>query len=87
MDTGTAQSTPVAGLAGTPLSMSFLKGEGGASNHATPTSASSGHHRATPSGTAGKKNKKSNGNGNGDDSDTDAPSNKKARTNFSVVRK
>ncbi len=85
MDTGTAQSTPVATMAGTPLSTSYLKGEG-ASNHATPTSASSanGHGRAF-SGPAGKKNKKAVG--NGDDSDTDAPGNKKARTNFSVVRK
>ncbi|KAE8441346.1 hypothetical protein EG329_005495 [Mollisiaceae sp. DMI_Dod_QoI] len=74
----TAQSTPVAAMAPTPLSTSFLK-DGGASNHATPTSATS----ANKSG--GKKNKKG---ANGDDSETDGKEgNKKIRTNFGAVRK
>ena len=75
----TAQSTPVAAMAPTPLSTSFLNRDG-ASNHPTPTSASSANRSVAG---AGKKNKKSNGD---DGSDTDAP-NKKARTNFSAVRK
>jgi chromatin modification-related protein EAF6 len=72
----TASSTPAAAMAPTPLSTSFIKGDG-ASNHATPTSPSS------KSG-AGKKNKKA---GNGDASDTDARESKKVRTNFGVSRK
>jgi chromatin modification-related protein EAF6 len=75
----TAQSTPVGATAPTPLSTSFMKGEGG-SNHATPTSATS----ANRSGTGSKKNKKS---GGGDDSETDSKDAKKARTNFGVTRK
>ncbi|KAF7949850.1 uncharacterized protein EAE97_003359 [Botrytis byssoidea] len=71
-------STPVAAMAPTPLSMSFPKNGDGASNHATPTSATSGK---------GKKNKKMAG---GDDSETDTrenTGNKKARTNFGAARK
>ncbi|QSZ35090.1 hypothetical protein DSL72_007954 [Monilinia vaccinii-corymbosi] len=72
-------STPVAAMAPTPLSTSFQKGNGeSASNHATPTSATSGK---------GKKNKKTAG---GDDSETDSretTGNKKARTHFGAVRK
>ncbi|KAI9640960.1 chromatin modification- protein eaf6 [Ciborinia camelliae] len=74
-------STPVAAMAPTPLSMSFQKANGeSASNHGTPTSASSGK---------GKKNKRMAG---GDDSETDSNTketagNKKARTNFGAVRK
>lgn len=66
-------------MAPTPLSTSFLK-DGGASNHATPTSATS------KSGGAGKKNiKKAR---DGDDSETDGKEgNKKIRTNFGAVRK
>jgi chromatin modification-related protein EAF6 len=75
----TATSTPVAAMAPTPLSTSFVRGDGG-SNHATPTSASS----ANRSGAGSKKNKKG---GNGDDSETDTKESKKARTNFGVTRK
>jgi len=74
----TAQSTPVAAMAPTPLSTSFVKGDGG-SNHATPTSASSASR--TGAGTANsKKNKK--GDDSGDEKDV-----KKIRTNFGAVRK
>ncbi|KAG4441322.1 hypothetical protein IFR05_003185 [Cadophora sp. M221] len=79
----TAQSTPVAAMAPTPLSTSFLKGEGG-SNHATPTSATS----ANKTGAGGaKKNKKGAAAGAGatEDSDTDTRDSKKARTNFGAV--
>lgn len=59
--------------------MSFQKGSGdGASNHATPTSATPGK---------GKKNKRGVA---GDDSETDSREmvgNKKARTHFGAVRK
>jgi chromatin modification-related protein EAF6 len=72
-----APSTPVAAMAPTPLSTSFLKGEG-ASNHATPTSTSS----ANRTGAGTKKNKK-----NGEDSETDTKDSKKIRTNFGVTRK
>ncbi|KAL2072813.1 hypothetical protein VTL71DRAFT_12156 [Oculimacula yallundae] len=77
----TASSTPAA-MAPTPLSTTFLKGEGG-SNHATPSSATS----TTKSGAGAKKNKKgaSNGTGNAEDSDTDTRDSKKARTNFGAV--
>ncbi|RAL63402.1 hypothetical protein DID88_003826 [Monilinia fructigena] len=72
-------STPVAAMAPTPLSTSFQKGNGeSASNHPTPTSATSGK---------GKKNKKMAG---GDDSETESretTGNKKARTNFGAARK
>ncbi|CZT42810.1 related to Chromatin modification-related protein eaf-6 [Rhynchosporium secalis] len=79
--TDTAQSTPAA-TAPTPLSATFLKGEGG-SNHATPSSATS----ATKSGAGSRKNKKGTANGAGaqDDSDTDTRDSKKARTNFGAV--
>ncbi|KAH7363831.1 histone acetyltransferase subunit NuA4 [Rhexocercosporidium sp. MPI-PUGE-AT-0058] len=74
----TAQSTPVAAMAPTPLSTTFLKGEGG-SNHATPTSATS----ANKTGAGGaKKNKKG---AAAEDSDTDTRDAKKARTNFGAV--
>ncbi|KUJ22852.1 NuA4-domain-containing protein [Mollisia scopiformis] len=76
----TAQSTPVAAMAPTPLTTSFQKESGGGSNHATPTSATS----ANKSGGAGKKNKKG---VNGDDSETEREGNKKIRTNFGAVRK
>ncbi|KAH6698333.1 histone acetyltransferase subunit NuA4-domain-containing protein [Leptodontidium sp. 2 PMI_412] len=81
----TAQSTPVAAMAPTPLSTSFLKGDGG-SNHATPTSATS----ANKTGAGGaKKNKKGAGAAAGagatEDSDTDTRDSKKARTNFGAV--
>ncbi|KAF4616209.1 hypothetical protein G7Y89_g15196 [Cudoniella acicularis] len=72
----TAQSTPMAAMAPTPLSTSFVKGDG-SSNHPTPTSASS----ASRTG-AGKKNKK-----NGEDSDGEGRETKKIRTNFGAVRK
>lgn len=76
----TAQSTPIAAMAPTPLSTTFLK-DGGGSNHATPTSSTS----ANKLGGAGKKNKKG---ANGDDSETDGKEgNKKIRTNFGAVRK
>ena len=70
----------MAAMAPTPLSTSFVKGEGG-SNHATPTSATSTSR--TGNG-AGKKNKK-----NGDDSDGEGTGRdvKKIRTNFGAVRK
>lgn len=74
----TAQSTPMAASAPTPLSTTFVRGEG-ASNHATPTSASS----ANKPGAGSKKNKKAAG---GDESDGEKDS-KKARTNFGAVRK
>ena len=66
-----AQSTPVAAMAPTPLSSSFVKGESG-SNHATPTSSTS----ANKSGAGTKRNKKN----VADDSDTDTKEVKKART-------
>lgn len=66
-------------MAPTPLSTSFQKGNGeSASNHPTPTSATSGK---------GKKNKKMAG---GDDSENESrepTGNKKARTNFGAARK
>jgi chromatin modification-related protein EAF6 len=75
----TAQSTPVAAMAPTPLSTSFAKGEG-ASNHATPMSATSGR-----AGGAGKRNKKL---GDGEDSEAETKEgSKKQRTNFGAVRK
>jgi chromatin modification-related protein EAF6 len=64
-----ASSTP-AQTAPTPVSTSFLKGDS-ASNHATPTSASS----ANKSGAGSKKNKKN----DEDDSEADAKEPKKAR--------
>jgi chromatin modification-related protein EAF6 len=74
----TAQSTPVAAMAPTPLSTSFVKGDGG-SNHATPTSASSASR--TGAGAANsKKNKKVDD--SGDEKDI-----KKIRTNFGAARK
>jgi len=69
-----AQLTP--SHAPTPLSTSFLKES--ASNHATPTSATS----ANRTGAGTKKNKK-----NGDDSETDTKEVKKVRTNFGATRK
>ncbi|KAG9236502.1 histone acetyltransferase subunit NuA4-domain-containing protein [Amylocarpus encephaloides] len=76
----TAQSTPMATMAPTPLSTSFAKGEA-ASNHATPTSASSASRNGAGAG-AGKKNKKA-----GEDSDGEGREVKKVRTNFGAVRK
>ncbi|OWP01984.1 hypothetical protein B2J93_4610 [Marssonina coronariae] len=76
--TDTAQSTPVATAAPTPISTGFIKGEAG-SNAATPTSSTS----ANRNGAGGKKNKKSLG-GN-EDSDTDTKDVKKIRTNFGAV--
>lgn len=73
-----AQSTPMAAMAPTPLSTSFQKGESG-SNHATPTSASSSNRV----GGGSKKNKK----GGDDDDDDDRKDIKKVRTNFGVTRK
>lgn len=67
-------------MAPTPLSTSFLK-DGGASNHATPTSATS----ANKTGGAGKKNNKKAR--DGEDSETEREGNKKIRTNFGAVRK
>jgi chromatin modification-related protein EAF6 len=75
----TAQSTPMAAAAPTPLSTSFARGDG-ASNHATPTSATSANK--TGAG-ASKKNKKAAG---GEDSDGEKDS-KKARTHFGATRK
>lgn len=72
-----ASSTPVH-TAPTPLATSFLKGES-ASNHATPTSASS----ANKIGAGTKKNKKS----AGEDSDTDTRESKKVRSGPSATRK
>ncbi|RDL36844.1 Uncharacterized protein BP5553_06196 [Venustampulla echinocandica] len=72
----TAQSTPMAATAPTPLSTSFARGDGG-SNHPTPTSATSASKSV-----AGKKNKK-----NGDDSDGETRDVKKIKTNFGAVRK
>jgi len=72
-----AQSTPVAAMAPTPLSTSFLKGDGG-SNHATPTSATS----ANRTGAGLKKKKKD----VGEDSETEKEG-KKVRTNFGATRK
>jgi len=77
----TAQSTPVAAMAPTPLSTAFVKGDTG-SNHATPTSATSANK--TGAGAASKKNKKS---GDGEDSEMEARDPKKPRTNFGAVRK
>lgn len=74
----TAQSTPMAAMAPTPLSTSFVRGDGG-SNHATPTSASSASRTG---GGVGKKNKKT-----GEDSDGESRDVKKVRTNFGAVRK
>ncbi|KAH8657606.1 histone acetyltransferase subunit NuA4-domain-containing protein [Tricladium varicosporioides] len=76
----TAQSTPMAAMAPTPLSTSFVKGDG-SSNHPTPTSASSASKMGNAAG-AGKKNKK-----NGEDSDGEGRESKKIRTNFGAVRK
>lgn len=74
-----AQSTPVAAMAPTPLSTSFGNRDGG-SNHATPTSASSANR--TGAGLKKKKNDK------GEDSETDTrEGNKKVRTNFGAARK
>ena len=73
-----AQSTPVAAMAPTPLSTSFLKGDS-ASNHATPTSATSANRTS-----AGLKKKKKDA---GDDSETDTKEGKKVRTNFGTARK
>lgn len=73
-----AQSTPVAAMAPTPLSTSFVKGEAG-SNHATPTSSAS----ANRSGAGTKRNKKN----TGDDSETDTKEVKKARTGGGGSRK
>ena len=73
-----AQSTPVAAMAPTPLSTSFLKGDGG-SNHATPTSATSANRTG-----AGLKKKKKDA---GEDSETDTKEGKKVRTNFGATRK
>ncbi|RQM06946.1 hypothetical protein DH86_00000083 [Scytalidium sp. 3C] len=75
--TASSQSTPVVAAAATPLSTSFLKGESG-SNHATPTSATSGNR----TGAGNKKNKKG-----GDDSETEGRDTKKVRTNFGASRK
>lgn len=72
-----AQSTPVAAMAPTPLSTSFLKGEA-ASNHGTPTSATS----ANRTGAGLKKKKKD----VGEDSETEKEG-KKVRTNFGAARK
>jgi len=72
-----ASSTP-AQTAPTPVSTSFLKGES-ASNHATPTSASS----ANRTGAGGKKNKKN----DGEDSETDTREVKKARISSAIARK
>jgi chromatin modification-related protein EAF6 len=69
-----AQNTPIAAMAPTPLSTSFLKGDGG-SNHATPTSTSS----ANRTGAGNKKGR--------EDSETDTKEAKKPRTNFGVARK
>jgi len=83
----TAASTPVAALAPTPLSTSFLKGDrDGGSNHATPTSATSANKSGAGGGS--KKHKKSAG-AAAEDSDTDTRDTKKQRTNFgaSVGRK
>ena len=79
----TATSTP-GNSAPTPVSSTFLKGEGGGTS--TPTSATSANKVG---GTVTKKNKKAPG--NGDDSETDGKENgggnKKARTAFGAVRK
>ena len=72
-----AQSTPVAAMAPTPLSSSYVKESG--SNHATPTSTTS----ANKTGVALKKKKKD----AGEDSETDTKEGKKVRTNFGIVRK
>jgi chromatin modification-related protein EAF6 len=73
-----AQSTPIAALAPTPLSSSFMKEHSG-SNHATPTSATS----ATRTGAGVKKNKKT----GGEDSETDTREVKKARVGSVATRK
>jgi chromatin modification-related protein EAF6 len=73
-----AQSTPVAAMAPTPLSSSFVKGEAG-SNHATPTSSTS----ANKTGAGTKRNKKN----TGEDSETDTKEVKKPRTGAAAVRK
>lgn len=75
---GSAQSTPVAAMAPTPLSSSFVKGESG-SNHATPTSTTSANRSA-----AGTKRNKKN---NGEDSETDTKEVKKPRTGGGSMRK
>ncbi|TAQ86530.1 hypothetical protein B7494_g5154 [Chlorociboria aeruginascens] len=74
-----SQSTPVAQMVPTPLSTSFQKGEG-ASNHATPTSATSANR--TGAGVVKKGNKRA-----GEDSETDTKDAKKARTNSTTARK
>ncbi|PVH78857.1 NuA4-domain-containing protein [Cadophora sp. DSE1049] len=81
----TATSTPVAALAPTPLSTSFLKGgdRDGGSNHATPTSATSANKSGAGGGS--KKNKKGAGAGAAEDSDTDTRDTKKQRTNFGAA--
>jgi chromatin modification-related protein EAF6 len=73
-----AQSTPAATMAPTPLSSGFMKGEGG-SNHATPTSSTS----ANRTGAGSKRNKKT----VGEDSETDTKEVKKPRTGSAVSRK
>lgn len=74
-----AQSTPIAAMAPTPLSTTFANREGG-SNHATPTSSSSTNRTG-----AGQKKKKKDA---GEDSETDTrEGNKKVRTNFGAARK
>ena len=73
-----AQSTPVAAMAPTPLSTSFANREGG-SNHATPSSATSANRTG-----AGQKKKKKDV---GEDSETDTREGKKVRTNFGAARK
>jgi chromatin modification-related protein EAF6 len=73
-----AQSTPAATMAPTPLSGGFMKGEGG-SNHATPTSSTS----ANRTGAGSKRNKKT----VGEDSETDTKEVKKPRTGSAVSRK
>lgn len=73
-----SSSTPIH-TAPTPVATgSFLKGES-ASNHATPTSATS----TSKNGLGGKKNKKA----AGDDSETDTREVKKARTGAGTARK
>ena len=70
-----AQSTPVAAMAPTPLSTTYVKDSG--SNHATPTSTTSANRTA-----AGLKKKKKDV---GEDSETDTREGKKVRTNFGVA--
>ncbi|KAL3423575.1 Chromatin modification-related protein eaf6 [Phlyctema vagabunda] len=78
-----AQSTPMAAMAPTPLSTSFQKGES-ASNHATPTSATSSNRAAAAGANGGsKKNKKP----ADEDDEDDRKDTKKIRTASGAVRK